>query len=122
MVPTEEERLPVRVSVSVRGLSAFHFRGRTLHHSLPHVSFVLTHIRITMVMLHARPKPKRTLSLLFTRQFCSLNFSYYVRHFCTFLGRYWPAMRVFAAQQYDYQYHTVRIDDCGGARVWYGKV
>jgi len=40
MVPTEEERLSVRVSISVRGLSAINFRGRTLgtavpYHSLP---------------------------------------------------------------------------------------
>jgi hypothetical protein len=44
MVPTEEERLPVRVSISVGGLSAFNFfHGRTLaapQYSL-RVSFVL---------------------------------------------------------------------------------
>jgi hypothetical protein len=78
MVSTEEERLPVRVSVSVRGLSAIPtFRGLALRHSPPfassHLSFRSSHIRITMVMLHAGPKPNRTLSLLFTRQFCSLN-------------------------------------------------
>jgi hypothetical protein len=39
MVPTEEERLPVRVPISVRGLSAVNFfRGRALRRSPPFAS------------------------------------------------------------------------------------
>ncbi|SRR5713226_2227833 len=39
MVPTEEERLPVRVPISVRGLSAINFfHGPALRRSLPFAS------------------------------------------------------------------------------------
>jgi len=92
MVPTEEERLPVRVSISVRGLSAVNLlRGRTLRRSPLFASLCLirsSHICIAMVMLHAGLKPERT-------QFCSLNFLITFDIFlCTFLGRYWPTLSV----------------------------
>jgi hypothetical protein len=70
MVPTEEERLPVRVSISVRGLSAVNY------HSLRYVSLIL--ICISMVMLHAGLKPERT-HLVFSQTILLIEFPYYVR-------------------------------------------
>jgi hypothetical protein len=98
MVPTEEERFPVRVSISVRGLSAVNslFASLCLIRS--------SHICIAMVMLHAGLKPERTLSLFFPRQFCSLNFLITFDVFlCTFLGRYWPARECCASRLHDNQ-------------------
>jgi hypothetical protein len=65
MVPTEEERLPVRVSVSVRGLNALLFAIMLFaipHHLLPlmsHSFFSHPHHNGHCFM----PKFKRTLSL-----------------------------------------------------------
>ena len=57
MVPTEEERLPIRVSISVRGLSAVNLSHRWTLHCFPlFTSLCLirsSHICIAMVMLHA---------------------------------------------------------------------
>jgi len=92
MVPTEEERLPVRVSISVRGLSS-----RLLSQALlPTIRFVMSHSffsRIAMVMLHAGLKPERTL-LFLSQTILLIEFPYCVRHLCTFLARYWPAVSV----------------------------
>lgn len=66
MVPTEEERLPFRISVSVRRLSTLNIRGRTPPFPTTRFMFIRSsHIRITMVMLHAGPNPKRTLLVLY---------------------------------------------------------
>jgi hypothetical protein len=49
MVPTEEERLPVRVSISVRGLSAVNFfHGRTLPLSALFASLCLIRFLLTL--------------------------------------------------------------------------
>lgn len=84
MVSTEEERLPVRVSVSVRGLSA-------LLHSPPITSsfsfvFLTSASQWSCFMQGQSPNEH---SLLFTRQFCSLNFLIMFDILCTFLGRCW---------------------------------
>ena len=77
MVPTEEERLPVRVSISVRGLSA-------LLRSPPitFLSFIrFSHICITLVMLHAGQRPNEH-SLFFTRQLLLIEFPLLCSAFC----------------------------------------
>jgi hypothetical protein len=90
MVPTEEERLPVRVSISVRGLSAVNLlRGRTLRRSPLFASLCLirsSHICIAMVMLHAGLKPERTL-LVVSQTILLIEFPYYVRHFSVYVLR-----------------------------------
>jgi hypothetical protein len=90
MVPTEEERLPVRISISVGGLS------RTLRRSPLH--FVMSHSFSSHLHRdghgHASCKANEH-SLFSPRQFCSLNFLITFDIFlCTFLARYWPAVSV----------------------------
>src|SRR5258708_8578521 len=96
MVPTEEERLPVRVPISVRGLSAItFFHGPALRRSLPFASLSYSFFShfASRWSCFKQGRSLNELSLCsFTRQFCSLNFPYYVRHLlCTFLGRCWLA-------------------------------
>jgi hypothetical protein len=90
MVPTEEERLPVRVSIPVRGLSAVDFlHSCTLRRSPLFASLCLirsSHTCISMVMLHAGLKPERTL-LVLSQTILLIEFPYYVRHLSLYVLR-----------------------------------
>ena len=117
MVPTEEERLPVRISISVRGLSFWRgtLQCSPLFASLCHIRS--SYICIAMVMLHAGLKPERTLVL--SQTILLIEFPYCVRHLlCTFLARYWLAVSVVRHGGYTIiNSITVHLVDCGEHRV-----
>jgi hypothetical protein len=89
MVPTEEERLPVRVSIPVRGLNAVDFlHGRTLHRSPPFASLSHSFFSHLHPDGHAssRLKPERTF-LVLSQTILLIEFSYYVRHLSLYVLR-----------------------------------
>jgi len=77
MVPTEEERLPVRVSISVRGLSAF-LRSSpiTSYFSFGFLTFAS---HWSCFMQGQRPNEH---SLFFTRQLLLIEFPFLCSAFC----------------------------------------
>src|SRR6266849_5970901 len=83
MVPTEEERLPVRISISVRGLSAV-----DLFHShsppLPTIPFDVSFVLLTFTSRWSCFKPERTLFVL-SQTILLIEFPYYVRHLSVYV-------------------------------------
>ena len=76
MVPTEEERLPVRVSISVRGLSAFLCPSPITYFSF---GFLTLASHWSCFMQGQRPNEH---SLFFTRQLLLIEFPFLCLAFC----------------------------------------
>jgi len=82
MVSTEEERLPIRVPVSVRGLNA------SEPFPIPIFVFAFSHIRIACMPCFVHGQNSNTLS----RQFCSLKVPLVCSTFFLYVLRSIPAM------------------------------